>query len=302
MKTLQVLMIAFGLAGCAGETVFEDKPAHDRAEEVLSNSSAITSQESADEALCSGGLISNEAAQEMYELTLLTDYETVYSTFDRVDGIATLFEDCGDPWGLFPTAYRHITNRIIEAIEDGEIEDKEWGERIVLDFASRYFANLQAVLTNQAASYVWDHYYYLADNPDVSRTRAVVNAMTAHLTLDLPYSLVAVGTTEDHANDYFVLGELMIEIAPDFIDDLRYYYDTDAEDVLNGFFLGDWVDGAFGEDTTITLNYQTIRTKSWNNRWLLEQSWGGWLADSEIYVAFWTIDGILASLDAAGTI
>ena len=89
--------------------------------------------------------------------------------------------------------------------------------------------------------------------------------MVAHLTLDLPYSLVAIDSTEDHKDDYLMLGELMIAIAPDFIDDLRYYYDTDAEDVLNGFFLGDWVDGAFGEDTTITLNYQTIRTKSWNN-------------------------------------
>ena len=99
-----------------------------------------------------------------------------------------------------------------------------------------------------------------------------------------------------------MLGELMIEIAPDFIDDLRSYYDTDPEDLLNGFFFGNWVDGAFGEDTMITLNYQTIRTKSWNNRWVLQQWWGGWVANSEIYTAFWTIDGVLATLDAAGTI
>ena len=138
--------------------------------------------------------------------------------------------------------------------------------------------------------------------PPPIKYRAVVVAMVAHLTLDLPYSLQAVGTTEDHEDDYFVLGELMIEITPDFIQDLRDYYDTDAEDVLNGFFFGDWVDGAFGEDTMITLSYQTIRTKSWNNWWYLEQWWGGWVADSEIYTAFWTIDGVLATLDAAGTI
>ena len=117
-----------------------------------------------------------------------------------------------------------------------------------------------------------------------------------------PYSLVEIETTEDHKDDYFVLGELMIEITPDFIEDLRYYYDTDAEDILNGFFFGEWVDGVYGEDTTITLSYQTIRTKSWNNRWYLEQWWGGWIAESEIYTAFWTIDGVLATLDAAGPI
>ena len=125
--------------------------------------------------------------------------------------------------------------------------------------------------------------------------------MVAHLTLDLPHSLVAIDTTEDHKNDYFVLGELMIEITPDFLEDLKTYYDTDAAPLLNGFFFGDWVDGMFGQDTTVTLSYQTIRTKSWNNRWYLEIGWS-WVANSEIYTAFWTIDGVLAGLDASGTI
>jgi hypothetical protein len=94
----------------------------------------------------------------------------------------------------------------------------------------------------------------------------------------------------------------MIEITPDFIEELEVHYDADAEDLLNGFFLGDWVDSAFGRDTTITLSYQTIRTKSWNNRWLLQQWWGVPVAESEIYTAFWAIDGVLATLDAAGKI
>ena len=237
----------------------------------------------------------------MLELTELSDNEDIYGIYNRIDEIANLFEDCGDPWGMFPTTYRHITNRIIQAIENEEIEDQDWGRRIVVDFASRYMENLQLALLGEEPSYAWYQYYYLADHPDVSRTRAVVVAMVAHLTLDLPYSLVEIDTTEDHKDDYFVLGELMIEITPDFIEDLKTYYDTDAEDLLNGFFLGEWVDGVFGEDTTVTLSYQTIRTKSWNNRWYLEIGWS-WVANSEIYAAFWTIDGVLATLDAAGTI
>ena len=254
-----------------------------------------------DEILCDGELISHTAAAQMLILTDLTDQEDIYSTYDRIDQIATLFENCNDPWGMFPTAYRHITNRIIEAIEKEEIEDTDWARAIVLDFASRYFSNLQLALLGQTPSYAWEHYYYLADQEDVSRTRAVVNAMTAHLTLDLPYALVSIDTVEDQKDDYFVLGDLMIEITPDFIDDLKYYYNTDAEDILNGFFLGQWVDGVYGQDTMITLSYQTIRTKSWNNRWLIEIGWT-WVADSEIYAAFWAIDGVLASLDATGVI
>jgi hypothetical protein len=232
--------------------------------------------------MCDGERISSEAVAQMLVLTELTEHEDVYSIYARIDVIDALFEACGDPWGLFPITYRHI----IQAIEDQEIQDQDWGRRIVLDFAGRYLANLQAALTHETPSYAWDHYYYLADRSDVSRTRAVVVAMVGYLTLYLPYSLVGVETTEDHSDDYFVLGELMIAITEDFLAGLQDYYDTDAEDLLNGFFFGDWVDGVFGEDVTITLNCQTIRTKSWNNRWLLEQWWGERLAESEIYVSF----------------
>ena len=254
-----------------------------------------------DEELCDGELISPEAAERMLALTELTDQEDIYGIYDRIDQIATLFQNCRDPWGLFPTTYRHITHRIIEAIENEEIEDTDWARAIVIDFASRYMENLNLALVGDSPSYAWEHYYYLADHPDVSPTRAVIVAMVAHLTLDLPYSLVAIETTEEHKDDYFVLGELMIEITPNFINDLKYYYGTDAEDILNGFFLGDWTDDAFGQDTTITLSYQTIRTKSWNNRWLIEGGWT-WVANSEIYTAFWAIDGVLAGLDASGVI
>lgn len=261
----------------------------------------LHSVESDQRDLCNGEFISMEAVEEMLILTELTDYETVYSIFDRIDRIAALFEACNDPWGMFPTAYRHITRRIIRAIDGEEIGSEDWSRAIVLDFAGRYLENLRAILTNNEPSYAWKHYYYLADRSDVSRVRAVVIAMVAHLTLDLSYSLVAIGSTEDNKDDYFVLGELMIEITPDFIEDLRFYYDADAEAILNGFFFGEWVDGTFGADTTITLSYQTIRTKSWNNRWLIEEGWE-WIAKSEIYSAFWAIDGVLASLDASGAI
>lgn len=251
--------------------------------------------------LCNGNFISSEAVEEMLVLTEMSDSEDIYSIYNRIDRIATLFEDCEDTWGLFPTTYRHITNRIIEAIENREIEDQEWGKAIVLDFASRYLWNLQQALRGEEPSYAWEQYYYLADNSEVSRTRAVVVAMIAHLTLDLPYSLEAIGSTEDHKDDYFVLGELMIEITPDFLDDLKYYYNTDAGPILNGFFLGEWVDGAFGQDTMVTFSYQTIRTKSWNNRWYLSIG-AKWIAEGEIYTSFWAMDGILATLDASGAI
>lgn len=251
---------------------------------------------------CDGDRVTGEAYDTLIDLTEISGNETIYTTLSRIDRIATTFETCGDTWGLFPTTYRHITQRIIQAIESREIEDTQWGHDIVVDFGSRYFLALNQALTGETPSYAWEHYYYLASNPNVSRTRTLLVAMVAHLTLDLPHALVAIDSTEDDADDYYVLGELMIEIVDNFLADLRTHYDTDAEDILHGFFFGDWIDGVYGEDTTITLNYQTIRVKAWNSRWLLQQPWGSWAANSEIYAAFWNIDGILATLDAAGTI
>lgn len=252
--------------------------------------------------LCSDGRLSREGAMKMLPLTQPGPEETIYTTFDRIDGIAEIFEVCEDPWGLFPTTYRHITRRIIQAIETEEIEDTDWGRRIVVDFGSRYLAALEAALTGEEPAYAWRQYYYLADREDVSRTRAVVVAMVAHLTLDLPYSLVDIESTEDHRDDYFILGELMIEITPDFIEDLRVFYGADTEEFLTGFMIGDCVDERYGEDTMITFSYQTIRTKSWNNAWYLKQWWGGPIASAEIYTAFWSIDGVLATLDSTGAI
>ena len=250
---------------------------------------------------CTDGVISPETVDLMIDLSQPDEEDDIYLTYARIEGIAELFEACSDPWGLFPTTYKHITGRGIEAIEDGEFEHPEWAEDIILDFAGRYLQNLQAVLTRGEPSWAWGRYYELADREDVSNTRSVMVAMSAHLLLDLPHSLATIGTTEAHKEDFFYFGDIMIEVSDDLIQDLRVVYDTDAEAILNGFFLGNWIDNAFGNETMITLSYQTIRTKSWNNRWYLQNNMG-WIASAEIYSSFWTIDAVLRSLDGADII
>ena len=252
--------------------------------------------------VCSGDRLSSYGAEQVIRFTERTDDETIYSTYDRIDIIAGLFEECGDPWGMFPTTYRRITARGLDAVANDEFIDPDWARRIIVDFAGRYMDNLALAMSGKQPSWAWKHYYYLADRDDVSRTRAVVVGMVAHLTLDLPHSLVAIDSNEDHEEDFFTFGEMMIEVSDLLIDDLYFYYGAESGDLLNGFFFGDWIDGAFGEETTITLSYQTIRTKSWNNMWLLGHWSSSWIADSEIYMAFWTIDGVLATLDATGVI
>ena len=310
-----VFALFFFLQSCDSKENINTSPSRNTQQQNITNTNtfndAIVKQDNindysiiendANQSLCTNNQISNQGINLILDLTEYSP-NNIYEVYNHIDSIAFIFESCNDPRGMFTTTYRRITRRIIAAIENKEINDQAWGHSIVIDFASRYLQNLRLHLQNEQPSYAWQQYYYLANNADVSRTRAVVIGMVAHLTLDLPHSLVAINTTESHKDDYFTLGELMIEITPLFIQDLNHYYNTDTEDILNGFFLGQWVDNVFGNDTMITLSYQTIRTKSWNARWYLQKQWGKWLAQNEIYTAFWTIDGVLATLDQSNII
>ena len=76
-----------------------------------------------DAPLCNGEFISSEAVDQMLVLTDVSDKEDIHRTYERIDGIAAFFEACADPWGIsFPTAYRHITARIIQAIETAKLK------------------------------------------------------------------------------------------------------------------------------------------------------------------------------------
>ena len=325
MRILSSLSLALISVGCAPFSTTQSYTQHQEATADLAIEDSSDQTEQNDEAdlidthdytdsteetignieepeLCKDGIVSPYATELLLDLTETTEDEDIYSIQNRINGVATLFEDCGDSWGLFPTTYRHITARGVRAVEEGSFEDEEWARAIIVDFAGRYLENLRLALQGEEPSWAWQRYYELADRDDVSKTRAVIVAMCAHLMLDLPHSMVAINTTEDNKDDFFMFGDLMIEVSGDLSDDLWYYYQTDAADILNGFFMGRWVDGVFGEETMITLSYQTVRAKSWNNRWYLEQSWGSWIAESEIYTSFWAIDGILRALDGANII
>ena len=134
------------------------------------------------------------------------------------------------------------------------------------------------------------------------QTRVAATGVVVHLLVDLPASLVAIGTGEEHKEDYFRFGEVLVTAAPIVVEDLKQRHDVDAEDLFSGFFLGDWVDGVFGDAATTGFAFRTVRRKAWNNRWYIQTGLMAWVAEGEIYSSFWTIDAFLASLDATGTI
>ena len=177
-------------------------------------SSGDDSGGSTTEPLCAGNTLSTEGVEEMLTLTTLNGRETIYTTTTEstvspgCSRTARIRGECSPP--------RIDTSPIASSRPSSLAKSKTNAG------ASRSCSTLRAATfstsrqPSPAAALVrWA--LLLPGRPARRlRTRTVLVAMVAHLTLDLPYALWAIDTTDEHADDYFVLGKL---ITPLFIDE-----------------------------------------------------------------------------------
>lgn len=241
---------------------------------------------------------------DVRNLLTLSDRSTVTDAIDvrnRVAAIADIFAARKDWRGTFTTVYAPITQRGIEGLRDGTYRYDVWAEDLLIEFAGRYFENLHAHLLNQDTSKEWGRYYDLSMDCSASPLRVAASGVNVHLFIDLPYSLETIESQPEHKADFERYGYELVEVTPELIEDLKYIYNVDGTDFFSGFFLGDWVDGVFGENTMTTFSFQRVRSKAWTNgQWL--QGWEAWIAEGEMSASWSGADQILAALDASGTI
>ena len=147
----------------------------------------------------------------------------------------------------------------------------------------------------------WERYYDLSEDCTASPTRIAAAGVNTHLLIDLPESLAHISSDSTHKHDFEDFGLVLVDATPDLISDLDAAYGTDSAPFFSGYFLGDWVDTTWGENTTTTFAFQTVRNKAWNNgQWL--QDWRAGVAQVEMTTSWYSADGILATLDAAGAL
>ena len=250
---------------------------------------------------CSAPELSYWAEQDLIEISEPTSVSGPYDVQWRVNAIAEIFAWEGDPRGLFATVYRLITNRAVQSVEDGDYEYPQWGEALITEFGRRYLGNLHGHLTGGEISGPWAKYYQLAQDCDVGRGRTLGVAIAVHLMVDLPYTLHQIGSRSEQRDDFVLFGDILLEVFPDLIRDVGSDYDTDVTGLLNGFFIGEWVDSVTSDGTTTEFIYQGVRMKAWRdsqNLW----SFPEWLVSRDIYTAWGLAEVALATLDAQGAL
>ena len=243
-------------------------------------------------------------AAEYTDLLEYSDTSTLQSIEEvetRITDIRDIFVDAEDNRGLFAVFYAPITQKGVDAVNNGMFVHTQWSQDLILDFAARYFENLRARLLDDTTTNSWKRYYDLAEDCTASPTRIAAAGVNTHLLIDLPESLAYVSSDTDQQEDFESFGLVLVDATPELIQDLDAAYGTDSGPFFNGYFLGNWVDATWGENTTTTFAFQTVRNKAWNNgQWL--QDWRAGVARAEMTASWYSADGILATLDATGAL
>ena len=119
--------------------------------------------------------------------------------------------------------------------------------------------------------------------------------------VDLPHTLYKIGSLPEQREDFILFGDILLEVFPQLIIDVKADYDEDVTDLLNGFFVGKWVDSMKGLGTTTEFIYQGIRMKAWRDGQNL-RNFPEAVVNADILTAWGIVEVSLAKLDASGVL
>ncbi|MFC4127880.1 DUF5995 family protein [Nocardia rhizosphaerae] len=124
--------------------------------------------------------------------------------------------------------------------------DREYAHAISTELLGRFLDNLHAEFTGGVVEPHWAHYFTLAKDCAVSRARTAMAGYNAHLTVDLAYSVAAIGSRPENAPDYFEIVAGIAAVGDLIIDRTDVVYSADLGPLWRFYFLGEGLDQLFG--------------------------------------------------------
>ncbi|WP_241387157.1 DUF5995 family protein [Rhodococcus sp. CH91] len=235
------------------------------------------------------------------EIAALTDPAGI-DTFDdartRIADLRDLLTRSDDYRGTFVLAFDEILELTGPTLDSGIYDDPEWASALAVEVVRLYLSNLHEYVTGGTPAPHWADALALTEQCDRSPGRVLLGAIVAHLVVDFPEALVAIGSTPTHTRDFYTFGEALVDAAPVIADEFEAVYGVDLGPFFTGWFVGDLA----GETETTTFMFQSARTAAWVNNFGLQDPATHDITRLEMNVAVDAATLVLDGLEQAGTI
>lgn len=130
--------------------------------------------------------------------------------------------------------------------DPASFDDPEWAHRISLELLSRFLRALHAEFTGAPAEPHWAHYFELTRRCELPPARVAMAGYDAHLTVDLSYSVAAVGSTAANTRDYFRIVDSIARQGALIVDETKAFYGGDLGPLWRFYFVGEGLDAVLG--------------------------------------------------------
>jgi hypothetical protein len=118
----------------------------------------------------------------------------------------------------------------------------DYAHAVSLELARRLLVSFHGEFTGGAVEPHWAQYFSLAANCGVSGARVAMAGYNAHLTVDLAYSVAAVGARPENAGDHFKIVDAIARVGSPIIDLTKAAYGVDIGPLWRFYFLGEGLD------------------------------------------------------------
>lgn len=135
-----------------------------------------------------------------------------------------------------------------------------------MDFVSRFLANFNRHITGKSPTVPWQNFYARAANCKQSPGRVAMAAITAHMVVDFPESVLASGSTIANKGDFFTVGDQLVLTTPKIVADIKEAYGYDLGPFFGLWFASDIFDPILGGPGKTTYYFfQGVRALAWVN-------------------------------------
>ncbi|MFE7742684.1 DUF5995 family protein [Nocardia sp. NPDC057455] len=130
--------------------------------------------------------------------------------------------------------------------DPASFDDPEWAHRISLELLSRFLRTVHAEFTGAPVDPHWGHYFALTRRCELSPARVAMAGYNAHLSVDLSYSVAAVGSTAANAGDYFRIVDAIAQRGALIVAVTKAVYGGDLGPLWRFYFVGEGLDLVLG--------------------------------------------------------